>query len=408
MHASAKSQKTRSEQTNPSHECLVADEPSSFEQKVKGHVAEFEAAFEDLQRARPRLNSVRTMKAIFTLGPVLGLLFGLATGAPAWDYEGHRLINQLALASLPKNFPGFVLSREDRERIAFLSGEADRWRNTSDLTLRHCNGPDHFFDLDLLKPHGLEVSRLSQFRYEFVAELAQARRTRSSEIPAIDPDKDLDRTRALIGFLPWAITEYQARLKSGFSYLKEYQNGGSPSEVVNAQQNIIYLMGVMGHFVGDGSQPLHTTKHHHGWRGENPSGYSTNYSIHSWIDGGYLGRFPVNFEEMLSRLRPARLLDAGTGGSSTNLLPAVLSYLARQHDRVDALYALEKAGKLSGQQLVPEGHAFMSEQLREGAQMLGDLWLTAWQQAPPDNFLRSALARRKLNSTNSAKRSFPD
>ena len=29
------------------------------------------------------------------------------------------------------------------------------------------------------------------------------------------------------------------------------------------------------------------------------------------------------------------------------------------------------------------------------SQMLGDLWLTAWQQAPPDMFLRSALAKRK-------------
>jgi hypothetical protein len=28
--------------------------------------------------------------------------------------------------------------------------------------------------------------------------------------------------------------------------------------------------------------------------------------------------------------------------------------------------------------------------------MLGNLWYSAWQQAPPDNFLKSQLARRKL------------
>ena len=28
--------------------------------------------------------------------------------AQAWDYEGHRLVNQLALASLPTNYPAFV------------------------------------------------------------------------------------------------------------------------------------------------------------------------------------------------------------------------------------------------------------------------------------------------------------
>ena len=28
--------------------------------------------------------------------------------ARAWDYEGHRVVNQLALAALPKDFPAFV------------------------------------------------------------------------------------------------------------------------------------------------------------------------------------------------------------------------------------------------------------------------------------------------------------
>ena len=57
----------------------------------------------------------------------------------AWDYEGHRIVNQIALASLPTNFPAFVLTPEARERVAFLAGEADRWRNTTDISLKHCN-----------------------------------------------------------------------------------------------------------------------------------------------------------------------------------------------------------------------------------------------------------------------------
>src|ERR1035437_9578170 len=49
--------------------------------------------------------------------------------AAAWDYDGHHAVNELALASLPTNFPAFVLTPETRDRIAFLAGEADRWRN---------------------------------------------------------------------------------------------------------------------------------------------------------------------------------------------------------------------------------------------------------------------------------------
>ena len=59
----------------------------------------------------------------------------------AWDYEGHRLVNQLALASLPTNFPSFARTAAAAEHVAFLAGEPDRWRNTPDLPLKHGNDP---------------------------------------------------------------------------------------------------------------------------------------------------------------------------------------------------------------------------------------------------------------------------
>jgi hypothetical protein len=74
---------------------------------------------------------------------LLALLQIGATLALAWDYEGHRAVNQLALASLPTNFPAFVREPAAAERIAFLAGEMDRWRNTPDLPLKHYSFPDH-------------------------------------------------------------------------------------------------------------------------------------------------------------------------------------------------------------------------------------------------------------------------
>ena len=68
-----------------------------------------------------------------------------------------------------------------------------------------------------------------------------------------------------------------------------------------------------------------------------------------------------------------------------------------QHKLVEPLYQLDKEGKLSPDQ--PQGaagRAFFERQFITGAQMLGDLWFTAWREAPPDNFLKSALARRRL------------
>ncbi len=327
----------------------------------------------------------------------LGVFTFAAVAGRAWDYEGHRLINQLALDSLPANFPTFIRTPEARERIGFLSGEPDRWRNTPDLELRHGNGPEHYFDLDLLGLYQLDTSSISPFRYEFDAQLALARSARPQNFPAMDPLKDADRTKALIGFLPWTITEFQGKLKSAFSYLKEYEAAGTPEEITNARENIIYVMGVMGHFVGDGSQPLHTTKHHHGWVGENPKSYSTNYSIHSWIDGGYILQFGVNADKLRTQLRPAKaLVGPNAGSANTNTFQTVMFYLIEQHKQVEPLYRLEKTGKFSArQELSQEGHDFITSQMLKASQMLGDLWLTAWQQAPPDMFLRSALAKRK-------------
>ena len=66
----------------------------------------------------------------------------------AWDYAGHRLVNEVALASLPTNFPSFVRTSAAQDRIAFLAGEPDRWRNTTELRLQHAQEPEHFMDID--------------------------------------------------------------------------------------------------------------------------------------------------------------------------------------------------------------------------------------------------------------------
>ena len=159
---------------------------------------------------------------IFTLVAALGMA---TFNAGAWDYEGHHVVNELALASLPKDFGGFELTPALKSRIAFLAGEPDRWRNVSDLPLKHYNGPDHYFDLEDIALCGLTPETLPIMRYDFVADIANARTTHPEKFPAIDLEKDADHTRELDGFLPWAITEYYEKLKSDFSTPALMQSG---------------------------------------------------------------------------------------------------------------------------------------------------------------------------------------
>src|SRR5215831_5155679 len=87
----------------------------------------------------------------------VAVLFAWTRNSSAWDYEGHRVVNQLALASLPTNFPAFVRTAEAMERVQFLAGEPDRWRNTPDLPLQHCQEPEHFMDMEELTQFGLNA-----------------------------------------------------------------------------------------------------------------------------------------------------------------------------------------------------------------------------------------------------------
>ena len=346
--------------------------------------------------AHTRKHSGLRVRTRATRNRISLLMFVLLSGfcareCGAWDYPTHRVINQLALDSLPGDFPAFALTPEARERIAFLGGEADRWRNTSDLN--HLNAPEHYFDVEEVALYGLDVHALTPFRYEFTAQLALARAAHPDRVPAIDPDQDRAHVRQLVGFLPWAIMENFDKLKSGFSYLKAYEDGGGTSdEIANARQNIIYVMGVMSHYVADASQPLHMTVHYNGWTGPNPNGYTTAKTIHAWIDGGYFQQIGgLKLKDLASGLHPAHTVP------SSETFQQICHYLLDQQKQVEPLYKLEKAGKLSGEgEHGLDGKEFLQRQVVVGGQMLGNLWYSAWKQAGPDNLLRSQLARRKF------------
>jgi hypothetical protein len=331
-------------------------------------------------------------RKLFILAVALG---GFTFTAGAWDYEGHHAINELALASLPKDFGGFELTPALKGRIEFLAGEPDRWRNASDLPLKNVNGPDHYIDLEDLKLYDLTPDTLPLMRYDFAADIAMARAAHPEKFPPIDPERDADHTRELDGFLPWAITENYEKLKSDFSSLKAFrQYGGTPEEIANAEADCVYVMGVMGHFVGDGSQPLHTTVHYNGWVGDNPKAYTTRTTFHAWIDGGYFKKIGgIKVDALVGKIQPAAQIP--NADQPDGMFKAVVAYLVEQNKFVEPLYEMEKNGQLAGEgDKGMDGVPFLEGQLVKAGQMLGNIWLTAWLEAPEDTYLERQLQQR--------------
>lgn len=339
------------------------------------------------------------MKTRF-LTTVLGLWLS-AGSLVAWDYHGHRIVNQLALKALPAEFPAFVQEPANAERVAFLAGEPDRWRNVPDLIMKQSGGSwtDHFCDLEQLSEVGIDPATVSSFRYDFIVQFAKARAAHSDKLPPIDPSKNADHTREWPGFAPWAIAEYYTRLRSAFAYLKVLEELGTPEEVANAKANAVYIMGVMGHYVGDCAQPLHTTVHHNGWVGPNPNGYSTASGIHSWIDGGFIAKAGITLADVLPRVTEAKAISlAPRADGREPLFVAVMDYLIASQKKVEPLYAMDKESKFrikDGAAPTQEGRDFITGRLLTGGEMLAAIWVTAWRSAPPDTYLRGQLIKRQ-------------
>lgn len=342
---------------------------------------------------------------------VLWSLLSFAVAARAWDAEGHRIVAGLGLAALPVDYPAFARDAAAASRIGFLTNVPDRWRNVDPwLKQSGASWTDHFLDIEEIANAGIDLNTVSSFRLDFAVAFAAGRAAHPEKFRPIDPARNLDHTREWPGSAPWAIADWFHKLRSAFGYLKAYEEmGGTPEEIANARQDVVYAMGVLAHYVGDCAQPLHSTVHHNGWTGPNPHGYTTWQGFHSWIDGAVVARTGITAASLTQRVKPGGVLTLNPRADGRDpAFVAALDYIIDQNKLVEPLYQLEKAGKLGNEKpdangrqpnppkpVSPEGRTFIEERLLTGGNMLATFWATAWKSAPVDSYLRTQLARRQ-------------
>lgn len=283
-----------------------------------------------------------------------GLALVLLVPAPvnAWGDAGHRIIGLVAATTLPSDMPLFF--REAAPRLAYLNPEPDRWKDRAerqlDPALEGGTSPDHFIDSDMVTPAQLAGALAARDRWGYADSVRAA---------GVSPQ--------VMGFLPFSILEYTSKLRGDFRLWRI-----APDSTVRAwiEQRIIEDAGILGHFVADGSNPHHTTKHYNGWTGENPNGYTTDNRFH--------GRFESQYVQAHVREGDVRAALTAPAQAFPGIRPAVLSYLARTNQLVDTLYALEKVATFRPETTTPEQKAFAVTRMAAGAAMLRDLWYTAW------------------------------
>lgn len=272
----------------------------------------------------------------------------------AWGTDGHKMINRLAAANLPKDVPAFLRNGNALDTMEYLGPEPDRWRNRAEEDLVAAQAPEHFIDLewaDLVGP-------LPKKRYDFIRALEKAQ--------AAHPDIPL--TPEKVGLQPYVTEEVWERLKVGMREYRKLLAAGEDTKP--AETAILYYAAWLGHYVADGSQPLHVTIQYNGWTGPNPNGYTTEHKIHSQFESTFVSANvkPSEVDPLVAAAQPKVLTDEWSD---------YMDYLRHTGSLVEKTYQLEKAGGFTGAG-TPEAKAFTEERLAAGAIQLRDMIYTAW------------------------------
>ena len=188
-----------------------------------------------------------------------------------WGNEGHMMINRVAAEKLPSDVPAFLRNAE--EQLAYLGPEPDRWREKSELALKLSQDPDHFIDLELVEGMTSAAGSL-----QLLSCVGAKRQQTPSQADSLQPDK--------VGFQPYITMEIFERLMVAFrEYRHALRDHTNPDFV---ERDAIFYAGWLGHYVADGSNPLHTTVNYNGWTTANPNGYTTEKTIHWKMEGVFV------------------------------------------------------------------------------------------------------------------------
>jgi hypothetical protein len=275
--------------------------------------------------------------------------------AAAWGSEGHTYVSRAAAEKVPVGMPLFL--RQAIAEIAYLGPEPDRWRSPSEFALKNAQEPDHFIDLERVS----WLDPLPPGRYEFYRKLYEKR--------AATTDHPDDYLPERVGLQPYITMEVYGRLKAAFREYRQLRAAHRPTAAV--QQAIVFYAGWLGHYVADGSQPLHTTIQYNGWVGSNPNGYTTEHHIHGQFESVYVAA-NLREKDFAGFVKAPELLN--------DPFNDYIAYLRKSNTLVENVYALEKAGGFTGKGS-REAFDFTAHRLAAGSQMLLDLWYTAWLES---------------------------
>ena len=269
------------------------------------------------------------------------LLLAPARPARAWWPAGHSIIAQGAVGCLPDEMP--LWFRAGAGQIAHDAQDPDLQKDKTLPIMTEREYPQHFFDWELV---GLETPPPT--RRAFYADCAKR---------GVNPFD--------VGELPYALAEWTQRLTMDFAEARQYPDNPY------IQSKTLVTAGILSHYAGDATMPLHVTNDFDGRAGAD--GKSPHSGIHARVD---------SLIEKLN-LTSQQLAADQTIEALPALWPGIEAQMRETYGHIDQTYALEKQLPLeTGAYAAPPAvQNFALERGRTAARFTAQLFLTAWRDS---------------------------
>ena len=283
------------------------------------------------------------------------LVSTLSTPLFAWGEKGHMITNEAATFGASNEMPPFF--HKNYARLVYLSYDPDRMRGAGP-SLEAANPPEHFLDFEYVEP-----LKLTNNRYEYLHELETSGTLRKYGISNSTP-----------GFLPWKISEMCEQLTAQW---RLWRATTDRTERAHIEANIINISGLLGHYVGDASNPHHTTMQYNGWVTENPEQYPNDCETHYRFESMFVAT-NMTTALVVPQLKPLK-------PRGTDYFNVALDLVKESNGLVETIYRIDRDRGFQGKG-TDEGKEFAISRLAAGASVLRDLWYSCYinsLQPPP-------------------------
>lgn len=283
----------------------------------------------------------------------LGLLLIILTPltASAWGRRGHQIVGETA-ALVVSSEPNSSFMREHSFDFAYYANVPDFiWKGPSTYAMEY---PQHFINIQVFEREFAKHPEIKDPKQEY----RLSRKDFDAKYPAIEQKN---------GRAFWRIRELYAELEKAAKALRDLPEK-SGRQRQKLQERWVLVAGVLAHYVGDLSMPLHIDENH--------DGQMTNQKgIHHYFEDTMVNQLYPGIDCEVNKETLKRWPKFKKENANKDVFQLVYELAQRSESNAPKLLAMDKKSKRENiKKSVAMYHSMIRRQLVDGSLVLAELY----------------------------------